>query len=71
MPEVLRVNIVAILDGKVVALFMMIDDGTYIVTAQRYCPANWLAQASLVHKLLITDTCRELNKRVDCCGRVE
>ena len=23
---------------------------------QRYYPANWLAQASLVHNLLITDT---------------
>jgi len=56
--EVLRVNIVAILDGKVVALFMMIDDGTYIVTAQRYCPANWLAQASLGENLLITNRCQ-------------
>ena len=55
MPEVLRVNIVAILDGKVVALFMMIDD---VVTAQRYCPANWLAQASLGENLLITNRCQ-------------
>ena len=58
MPEVLRVNIVAILDGKVVAgLIMMIDDGTYVVTAQRYCPANWLAKASLGQNL-ITNRCQ-------------
>ena len=59
MPEVLRVNIVAIFDGKVVAgLIMMIDDGTYVDTAQRYCPANWLAKASLGENLLITNRCQ-------------